>query len=990
MDKSTSVVVEQRPTETIGIEQSGIYSMLKPSEVERATPFLNAGSNGKLLEPNGTNAAPTSTTKYPGVNIDATDEVTVLVHKLKLELQQEQNERSIESTKLLSAVSSVALLNDEIEKLKKKEIVGARNVEQLQVEYNTLSDRHVDLQKMYDSLLITNSSLQIDRENDTGIISNLKSLVQRNVETEQQLHAELRKMAISFEEAIKCKEELAVEKICLSKTLEKSETLVESLRETRDHLVQEINGLEQRVAELLQQDEKQKIKFMQELKINYSITQVEINQEAAMCENYDAHSSTDAIQSLVAALESANEMLSAENEELRTRFHRVCDLKHIDNSFVSGAEIKQDVAISLDFIIAAVDLVKGLTMPYSVFGESKTLFWRQVESSLIDENPVYHLSRFQTIVIISAVLIASSKQRDRNRFEVSQLNETFFQDVSQVIVSTLGVDDDFIFDEENNPQIPVVFIIQVLLATRTGYLLLDNKKVTNILILPVAFPRGDHTTELSRCPELISCAHFCCSGRLPPYLMSILYVRLSTFYERGVSFSNFACFSSKFYHNHICSRVLVSCNEESSDVSLWVSGESHLLCYLILCALADIFAELCPISQEISLDFDQSYVAEYSFRYYDDITNFDLIAKKYVFLKLYSEKCTNVIKGCSTDCVKDSSALSVAVDMALLSLTTAYKSMRVADFHVVDATLYILHCELLSSIPWILALPLPGPYTRPDDLNTLWLLCSDRAGTFAEVNNSVAVWLVPVSPGVAPGDNWHLLSNAGICISDIDNRISGAISDVQFAGNNDDVIPRQFLNALECLGVSSSPGITVLGVLNLNIYPENVRIDLRSVLFEHQKKHFQFISTSFNVSYWVGNLVLARDGNRSHIDNIETGENISKITEEIEEIDLSALTEDLSVADRAAFSKAKMVGELSRRLTFHREKSGHNDLDKESGVVASLLKKDSLKSLSCYEYSMDTVQHILSDVPARYILSFERMRNSITDSYNQDVVRCDR
>jgi uncharacterized coiled-coil DUF342 family protein len=641
------------------------------------------------------------------------------------------------------------------------------------------------------------------------------------------------------------------------------------------------------------------------------------------------------------------------------------------------------------------------------------LVWEQVESSLLEESPSIHLSRLQTVLVITAVIAAMQKSKQNGgQVEIDQTDSSFFDQVSDNIVSLMGVDEEFILDDEGRAQIPVAFIVHVLHCAAVAFPVLVAAgpgvgSASSRSLLPAALPAGDHSTELlcGRPDKWMPCAKVSFSNTLPASVFNLVRVRLSSFHVPKTCYRNYSPFSMKCCDNHLESNVLLVLAEDLSSFRIWVAGTSHVLSSLVISTIMAVSAAVCPATEKVSVVVDPEYVEKYS----------KLSAK----LSLQGKSvCPDLAAGTGSysipQLVSDEEGQQAFLVSAVQSVRfvleaqrMAYKTLDESDFRFFDFCSFYLHFEFLASIPRIListgfeeSLVRGKSSKQYVPIQTLWFLCVKNSAPADVAGASLPdVWLFPASPGAFPSDAWALVKNAGFCVQDVyrSNNCDFNIKNVVKADGKlvtTSISNSVVVDALQCLGLSSVPGVTLLALLDPALFHGNARQSLFELLLARQRSHFEQVTDHNGLSHWVGSSVLR--SRRPHARQGSVGGARTKPKMHLssgggggdEELDLSALDGEMSLDDHAAVQKAAMVGEYSRRLTFHREKSslssnrsqsngeGFNpNAEDDDMVFASQLKKEKSSAGALPSDAAASMQDLMSTsaVTSSFMLMTEEM-----------------
>lgn len=860
--------------------------------------------------------------------------------------------------------------HSELLQLKSKYADALGTIVSLQDNMNRLNDA---IKENASSAMELADSLRLTKIESDTVKEDLKLLQNEHRELQKELHecliryetaerfgtkkaAEVEELRHTFDEtstALKVitdeNEILAKEREELLQKLHDCETLESNFLRDRQQFIENGNSNEQIISELTNsikiKDERIGDLENVNCKLSVDLEQLMRDDKKAIGETNSKHSENEQnafdqnILDALLLLERNNESLLQENAKLIDQF----SLRRDSNPGLKKDQSPSAFSVPASYLILTATLIPGLSScDICNQAESSILQWEQIEASLLDETPLLHLSRYQTVVIVGAVLHLFSMRNDEARHELQMSDDLFFDSVSKCVVSSLGVCADFFCDNDGIPQIPITFIIQVLCSANVAYLLQDScGYISNALVIPAAFPTGEPAIQLkSRNESLPSVIlNFC--HPLPNIFFNALILRLSLYLEHKHSYSNIASFYIPWHSNSLRSNVLVVYDRENVSVTLWVSGESHVLAYIVLNSIMTLCGELCSVNQSISYSLSSQYASiPRKNEWFLQSNNYDTI-KNIFFIPFWVANDGKFIPSVPFFAIRDidveraKSFVTLCVEASVLSKDLVHKSLPNADFHMLDSAIFALHFQLLLYVAVANNGLKNNPVLQNDDvacLATLWLICVRNLGgdDCSGDENPSNVWLIPVSPGSYPTEQWSLLLNAGICIGDI--LASERISVFDLRLQNDDSF---ILAALNTLGMSVTPGLTVIGVLKNNLHRSKYEDTIRDRLLEQQYAHFHCVLNCAGFHHWANKSILQKSSNQL-LNDCKKG-----ITPaEIDEIDLSALDETFTLDDRAAFTKAKMVGELSRRLTFHREKSRHIDYDGDDGVVASHLRND--------------------------------------------------
>lgn len=631
----------------------------------------------------------------------------------------------------------------------------------------------------------------------------------------------------------------------------------------------------------------------------------------------------------------------------------------------------------------AVDLLPA-SFPCRSGVSDTVLRWDQVESSLLQDDVKPHLTRHQIIVIVAAVLDALDTF---DLYTIDETDENFSLQVSKSIVSVLGVDKEFIFDEDGIAQIPMTFVLQTLRCFDVISPVRDDNGTS--WILPALQPEGDYALELVCGRDWVPCCKLLFSNGFQTSFFNRVRNRMLEFCEPLVSHRNYTSFSTHCYDRQLTSDVLVFCDEEEYSLTVSVGGNSHVSCALVLCVVVGVWTDEYPATRSINITVDSMYREGKGRIKWPSVPKFE--SPCWIDGDLLWALCARKNNEGNSSPSDPMSTLQTSVGAVLQAWGNMTESFAEIDFDMLDSSIITLHFEMLRAIPVLIrSAGVPRQYICLSDsligdhLATLWFLCRRTIG--AEKGTSGLV-LLPVSPGVAPTDKWNLLPNCSVFLRDIYKELGyqteAAAEEVVLLGMKSRVASMSILanQALEFLGVSSVPGVTVIDLLSTLSFDDSVRNTFSKLLLQRQRAHFRVVRNECGFVHCVAEVVLCMS--RVAKPNIGIVTDQKKVVAD-EEISLSLLDEDDTLDDRAAVTKARMVGELSRRLTFHREKS-RNDAD-DNGLVASLLKQDSGESFESQAEFSPLIGSTLCNAPTSFMLFSEEMWSSMCngDSKNSE------
>ena len=543
-------------------------------------------------------------------------------------------------------------------------------------------------------------------------------------------------------------------------------------------------------------------------------------------------------------------------------------------------------------------------------GLSMTLSREQIESSIVDKDPLSHLSRIQVTLIIAAILETLEAQCTRRAGVYDQSDSSIIEHIAGNIISVMGAEEDCLYDDV--AYISAAFITLVLQKSGVAYYLHPNT-----FMVPFSLPSDDLRLEITD-EKWASCCSISFSGMSLLCVFNHVCVHLNCYYVPERSRRNYAYFFSTCYDKKLESHLLVQYDGNNCTFRLWVSGSSHVLSVLFLNTAFAVNLKESSDNRSSLIAMDSSYSH-----------NFPKLSN-YVYLLSKHDDDQRNMKNFDL-----ASLLPSMIESIEFARNFAYKTMLNPDMLYLDSTVCMLHTFILDAISSILVHCSGFPETIVPDTEghkLLWLCCLEKHVSTPALSD---VYLYPVTPGSSPTDSWHLVPGFGLCVGnalsnggcDFDLRAQQQLveAELQLPSQDSTLVCR----ALQLLGVAPGPSINILGLFDALIFPENARDILFDLMLAQQRK--VIATTQLSRVYYQE---LSEAETSSWKKSIEK----SSLPEVEEGIDLSALDVDLDSDVDFALQKAAMVGELNRRLTFHRENSSGHDI--EEGVSASRLLEE--------------------------------------------------